>query len=607
MRYLPALCAAAAYLSAAGAELETVVVHASRLGGADQNAVVLTEEDLDAQRAGRAEDALRGLPGLALARSGNVGGLTQARVRGAEANHLLVMLDGIELNNPAAGSEVDFAHLSLAGAARVELVNGPQSAVWGSDALAGLLYIDTTPTSDVTRLDVGGGSHATNAATVHVARVGPQGHVAALASHFGTGGANIARRGDEEDGYRNATLHLNAARQVGPFTLSAVARAVDAESEYDPTPFPNYLPADGDNEGHGRRRYFKLQARRDDTGRWQPTLAVTSARSHDTTLAAGAAAGTVLGERQTLSFANQFALTEAHRFAITVERERQRFRQRAAATPFGDPNQRRRMATDSAALEYQFRAGTAMASLAARFDANSAFGDAHAWRAGVAWQRPSGRLFANVGTGVKNPSFVERFGYFSDAFIGNPRLRPETSREVELGFATQRFSLSLFASELDGEIAGFVFEPALGGFTARNRRDRSRRHGLEASWRGEFRGWALDAHYTFLKATEAGAAEVRRPRHQGRLDATAQLTAALRFGASVAIIGEREDDDFSSFPAARRELGRYTLARMHLSMALSPRASAWLGLENAFDVAYEDVFGYRSPGLQALAGASFEL
>ena len=131
MRCLPALCAAAVCLSAAGAELETVVVHASRLGGADQNAVVLTEEDLEAQRAGRAEDALRGLPGLALARSGNVGGLTQARVRGAEANHLLVMLDGIELNNPATGSEVDFAHLSLAGAARVELVNGPQSAVWG--------------------------------------------------------------------------------------------------------------------------------------------------------------------------------------------------------------------------------------------------------------------------------------------------------------------------------------------------------------------------------------------------------------------------------------------------------------------------------------------
>ena len=316
-------------------------------------------------------------------------------------------------------------------------------------------------------------------ATVHVARVGPQGHIAALASHFGTGGSNIARRGDEEDGYRNATLHLNAARQVGAFTLSAVARAVDAESEYDPSPFPTYLPADGDNEGHGRRRYFKLQARRD-TGRWQPTLAITSARSHDATSAAGTALGTVLGERQTLSFANEFAFGEAHRVAFTLEQERERFRQRAAATPFGDPNQRRRMVADSAALEYQFHTGDVMASLAARFDANSAFGDAHAWRAGVAWQPRHGRLFANVGTGVKNPSFVERFGYFADAFIGNPSLRPETSREVELGYATERFSLTLFASELDDEIAGFVFGPAGGGFTAHNCRERSRRRGFKA-------------------------------------------------------------------------------------------------------------------------------
>lgn len=605
MRYLPALCVAAVCLPAA-ADLETVVVHASRLGSADQNAVVLTEQDLQAQPTRRADDALRGLPGLALARSGNVGGLAQARVRGAEANHLLVMLDGIELNNPATGGEVDFAHLSLAGAARVELVNGPQSAVWGSDALAGLLYIDTTPASNVTRLNLGGGSHATNMATVHVARVAPQGHVAALASHFGTGGSNIARRGDEEDGYRNATLHLNAARQVGAFTLSAVARAVDAESEYDPTPFPTYLPADGDNEGHGRRRYFKLQARRGG-GRWQPTLAITSARSHDATSAAGAALGTVLGERQTLSFANEFTLGETHRVAFTLERERERFRQRATATPFGDPNQRRRMVADSAALEYQFHAGDVMASLAARFDANSAFGDAHAWRTGVAWQRRHGRLFANVGTGVKNPSFVERFGYFADAFIGNPSLRPETSREVELGYATERFSLTLFASELDDEIAGFVFEPAAGGFTARNCGERSRRHGFEASWRGAWRGVALGAHYTFLRAKEAGADEVRRPRHQGRLDAARQLTATLRLGASIAVIGERQDDDFSTFPATRRALGQYALARLHLSAALSPRASAWLGLENAFDVAYEDVFGYRSPGLQALAGASFEL
>ncbi len=607
MRCLPALCVAAACLPAVGTELETVVVHASRLGSADQHAVTLDERDLEAQPTRRADDALRGLPGLALARSGNVGGLTQARVRGAEANHLLVMLDGIELNNPATGGAVDFAHLSLAGTTRVELVGGPQSAVWGSDALAGLLYIDTTPTRDVTRLDLSGGGHATRNAALNFAKVGQRGHVAAVASQFATGGSNIARHGDEEDGYRNSLLHLNTAHRIGAFTLSAIARAVNARSEYDPTPFPTYLPTDGDRLGRTERRYLKLQVSREDTGVWQPSLAITSAWCQDLAFADGERLANVTGERQTLTFANEFAPSDAHRLAVTVERERQRFRQRAAATPFGNPNQRSRVVADSVALEYQFRAGNAMASLAARFDANDAFGNARAWRAGIAWQRERGRLFANVGTGVKNPSFIERFGYFADAFIGNPALRPETSREVELGFAAEQFSISFFASELDDEIAGFVFAPEAGGFTARNRRDTSRRRGVEASWRGEWRGLALAAHYTFLRAKEAGKDEVRRPRHQGRVDATADLTKSLRLSASVAAIGEREDDDFSSFPAIRHTLDSYVLARLRLELALAPRASAWLGLENAFDADYEDVLGYRSPGVQALAGVSFDL
>ena len=603
--HLPAVCVAAACLSVAGAELETVVVQASRLGGTDEQATVLTEEDLQPMR--RADDALRGLPGLTMARSGNVGGLAQARVRGAEANHLLVMLDGIELNNPATGGAVDFAHLRFAGARRVGLVNGPQSAIWGSDALAGLLYIDTTPTGDATRLDLGGGTHATRDATVGVTRVGERGHIAAHAGHFATAGSNIARRGDEEDGYRNTLLHLNAARHAGPFTLRAIARTVRAETEYDPTPFPTYLPADGDRQGRAWRRHMKLEALRAGNARWRPTLSITTAWNQDVSLADGAVATTVLAERQTVAFANEFAPSHAHRLALTVERERQRFRQRGAAAPFGDPNQRQRIVTHSVAAEHQFRAGNVLTSLAARFDANDAFGDAHAWRAGIAWHRPRARWFANLGTGVKNPSFIERFGYFADAFIGNPRLRPETSREVELGVATERYSLTAFASELDDEIAGFVFDPAAGGFTAGNRVDTSHRRGLEASWRATWRGVALSAHYTFLRAREAGDEEVRRPRHQGRVDATADLTGALRLHASLAAIGERQDDDFATFPATRRQLGRYVHARLSLALALSPRASVWCALENALDADYEDVLGYRSPGIQALTGVRIEL
>ena len=589
------------------AELEVVVVHGSRLGATDQQALVLGAADLEAQRGRRAEDALRGLPGLAVARAGGVGSQAQVRVRGAEANHVMVMLDGIELNNPASGGEQDFAHLSLAGAGRLEVLNGPQSAVWGSDALAGLLYIDTTPGTDATRMAIASGNQATRDAALHVARVSEAGHLAVTASGFATGGSNIARQGDEEDGYRNATLHANVSRRGGGFKFNAVAREVHARAEFDPAPFPAFLPADGDQATRVARRYLKLEALGEGGARWQPRLTATSARSRDETRAEGSTIGALRGERVTLAFSNSFAFGDEHLLSATLERERQRFWQRAAATAFGDPNQRQRMTTNSLMLEYQRRRRGVLLALAGRWDANDAFGDSAAWRVGASRRVGAARVFANVGTGVKNPTFIERFGYFATGFIGNAGLQPETSREAEVGFAVGRFSAAAFHSQLRDEIAGFVFDGEQGGFTARNRTDRSRRRGIEANWSAAAGRFVASLSYAFVDAREAGRNEVRRPRHQGRIAVAGPITRRLRMNVGVALVGEREDDDFATFPATRRALSGYALAHGALELALSARASAWLQVENALDVDYEEVFGYRGAGLRALAGVRFDL
>ena len=227
-------------------ELETIVVHASRLGATTQQPTVLTASDIDARHAHHAGDILRALPGWALGQAGNRGGLTQARVRGAEANHVLVMLDGIELNNAALGGEYNFGNLDLTAARRMEIVNGPQSAVWGSDALAGLVYIDTTPQASAVTIDAAAGSMATRDASITASRADATGHAVLAASHFATDGNNLARSGDEEDGHSATTLHANFSRSLGQWTLGAVFRGVDAEVEYDPAPYPAYIPTDGD-------------------------------------------------------------------------------------------------------------------------------------------------------------------------------------------------------------------------------------------------------------------------------------------------------------------------------------------------------------------------
>ena len=600
------LIAVALLWPAQAAELETIVVYASRLGASTQQPTILTGSEIDARHAHHAGDALLALSGVAISRAGNRGGLTQARVRGAEANHVLVMLDGIEMNNAALGGEYNLGHLDLTGARRVEIMNGPQSAIWGSDALAGLIYIDTTPREDAMTIDVAGGSMATRDASITASRSSAAGHAVIAASHFATDGNNLARTGDELDGYRATTLHTNISRSLGPWTVGAVFRGVDAEVEYDPTPYPAYIPADGDNITESDHRYAKLEASHLGVGFWQPRLTITEVRAGDENIETTSRILT-LGEKTAIAFSNNFALGDAHRLNATAELERQRFTQRGAATPFGDPNQQQGTRTASVAAEYQYRTRYALASVSARYDANDQFDNSAAYHVGVARAAGPGRLFANVGTGIKNPTFAERYGFAPDTFIGNPDLKPERSVEYEAGYATRRFSFAYFDNRLTDEIDGFVFDPERMGFTAENRADRSRRRGVEIGYLDTFGPFRIAAHYTYVDAAEKDRAEIRRPRHQGRVDLSGTIASSARFNVGVAVVGEQYDNDFSAYPAIRRTLDSYLLAHGGLDFRISPRTRIYLQVENAFDTDYEDVFGFRNPGRRAVAGCALRL
>ena len=208
---------------------------------------IIEETAIDARQSGVPADLLRGAPGFAVSQSGGIGSVTEVRFRGAEANHLLVMVDGIAINDPALGSSVDFANLDLIGATRIEILPGAQSALWGSDALTGVMNFETTPAAGATLRNVWleGGSNDTSRESIRLAERNDTWYYALNARHTETAGTNIAEQGGEDDGYRNTTVHLNTGYTGERGTVTLVARQVTAQSEYDPTPFPDFVPADG--------------------------------------------------------------------------------------------------------------------------------------------------------------------------------------------------------------------------------------------------------------------------------------------------------------------------------------------------------------------------
>jgi len=128
-------------------ELDQIIVTASRspltVANVGASATVITREQIERRQVRYVTDLLRAVPGFAVSHSGTTGSQTQVRVRGAEANHVLVLIDGIRANDPSTGDEFRWETLSTNNVERIEIVRGPQSSLWGSDAIAGVVHVIT--------------------------------------------------------------------------------------------------------------------------------------------------------------------------------------------------------------------------------------------------------------------------------------------------------------------------------------------------------------------------------------------------------------------------------------------------------------------------------
>jgi len=595
-----------------------VPVPAEQVGSA---VTVITEEEIERKQKPFVGDLLREVPGVAVNRTGGVGSTTSVRIRGAEANHTLVVVDGIEVNDPSASSQFEFGELLTDGIARIEVLRGPQSALYGSDAIGGVIDVATVrgegPLTVSGALE--GGSFDTVRAQVRLSGGGERYHYAFTGSSLttdGTSDASEARGNVEDDSFRNRTGHLKVGfTPIENLELELVAR--QSRSKDDTDSFVGGAGAtDGDSETRAKRRAGRVQATYALLdGDWEHVLGAAVNDDQRDNYVAGARNSLFDGRKVRFDYQTSYRFdtsvgTDAeHTVVLMADYEEETVRSRSAFV-----NVNRDIEAEGYAAEYRIGLFDRLfLSAGVRFDDNELFDDQTTWRATAAYLFPSTgtRLHASAATGAKNPTIFELFGFAAN-FVGNPNLKPEESIGFDAG-VEQTFwngravaDVTVFRNRIDDLITG-------SGNTAVNVPGKSKIDGVEASLRLlPVEPLAITATYTFTDGKDANDVQlVRRPEHMASLAADYSLTIAgrpARLGAGVEYRGEQTDVAFDAFFNRRTvTLSSYTLVRATASWELNDRVELFGRIENALDEDYEQVFTYGSPGRAAYIGvrASF--
>lgn len=591
---------------------------------------VLTEQDIDIREVDLGAELLREVPGVAVNRAGQVGNVTQARIRGAEGNHTLVLVDGIEANDPAFGSEFDFANLLTHDIGRVEVLRGPQSALYGSDAIGGVVSVSSrTPEPGLQAgLEAQGGSFGTRAVGGTVSRGAEHASGLLSAMRYETDGISASAIQPEKDGYDNTTLHGKLDLEPVPqLDARVVLRHVDSTVETDREDFSfpagptQGLVVDADDETRSSQLYglVELEASLLD-GRWLHRAAYGHTETERDIFESSARVSESRGERGKLEYQSTLRFGDGgteHALTGAVQHEMLDFEQRSVVNP--GANQRQDDAQTSYVGEYALGlADRASLSLSVRHDDNREFADATTVRATTSYlfAGPRTRLHASYGEGITNPGFFELYGFIPASFTGNSDLEPEQSHSWDTGVEQSLLGgralvdVTYFDATLEEEIA-VVYDPATLTSSPVNQAGRSDREGVEVTIQAQLlEALTVNGVYTYLDAVEAdGRREVRRPRHTASVNVDYRLLDG-RANVNLAVIhnGEQEDAEFvSATPRTRVTLDDYTLVNLAARVDVTEHVELFVRGDNLLDSDYQEVYGYRSPGIAGYLGVRASL
>lgn len=569
---------------------------------------------------------LRTIPNMSVNRAGPLGALTQVRIRGAEANHTLVLIDGVEVNDVGNGSEFNFAHLAGADISRIEVLRGPQSARFGADTIGGVIGIFTNQAKEPgvkTHVSLESGSFQTHYGSAGVSVAQSQGE------NLWAGQLNVSRiisdgysasaLGNEKDGFEDSSVRGSLSYQWGDASLFKVTlnqSEIDAQGDEQDFDFPSTatqgLVIDADQNNASKQRFANILLQTEYFG-WQQQLSISENSNRSRFFDTGTLISGLNGERTKVDLQNSKIVQAGdltHSWLIGVQHEGREFEN--IYPTIGGANYAAKDRQLGLVGEYVLQTPNRSVALSVRNDNNQRFDNATTVRVTLSQNLPQNlRLHSSWGQGIANPTFFELFGFTPNSFTGNPNLQPEESTSWDFGLSGSllddqiSFDLTYFSANLTDEIET-VFDMTTFTSSPVNQTGSSQRHGWEMSLDtaiGE--QLSLSAHWNFLHSREPDArVEVRRPEKSGSISLHyASSNDLSRVSLQVLHNGKNQDSEFIFSTAEDRvTLSSYTLVNLTASYQLKPNVTLYLRGENLLDDDYQQVFGYQAPGVGVYAG-----
>jgi vitamin B12 transporter len=562
---------------------------------------VVTRKDIDERAARDIAEVLREVPGLAVSRTGSPGKATSLFTRGAASTQTLVLWNGIEINNPYF-SGYDWGRFSTAGVEQVEVVRGPFSALYGSDAVAGVVNVVTAPTAAGLRAEVQSGGHGLRNGLVDGSWISGANHLSVALEHRTDDG--FAPNDDFRQNSGNATWRWAPSKT---FSLGVAARATsyDLGIPFNLNATVTALVPSLQRRQNGSERQIAVPLQQT-LGAFSYDLTLSEARNRDDFRDPQDPFGTTDASTESRTRRARLTTRTTTSFLGTLvagaEVERARVDD---ANNFGVNLGGLTRRDDSLFVEDRLShdLGGSKLELSAglRYDRYDTFGSQTSPRIAAALVRGGTKWRAAYGEGFRAPSVGELYYPFS----GNVNLQAERSRSIEAGYdapmgATGLFSLTAFWSRYRNLIN---FDNATFAFANIGR---ARSDGLELGLDEQVTP-AFYTHlaYTFLHRNEdeaTGQPLPRRPKHSGA------LTFGWREGgldANVSIVRSGARPDILPVaPFSRTTNGAYTTVDANVQLRAG-RLTPFVKLENVRDARYEEVLGYPSPGRRAILGLRF--